>query len=246
MVTLFLAVSWFVPFLHGRIVTLFSPVVKITRQTTERVIDTFRVVRVIPDLTHENRSLLNRVHELEALSVTNNELRHENETLRNELGFIRANSASQFIPAQVISRTSSVVGQKIIINKGSNAGFNQGMAVVAQGYLVGQISDVNPDSSTVNLITSSSSIVPAILQDSRSVGLVRGGADGLVLEEIPRDVVIKPGESVVTSAIGDVIKTGLPLGSVSVVTGSKSDVFQSARIKSPIDFSRLEIVFGVK
>ncbi len=136
--------------------------------------------------------------------------------------------------------------QSLVINKGTNDGFAKGMAVVAQGFLVGRVEEALTHTSRVLLLTSSESLLPVVLQNSRSVGVLRGGASGLAIEEITRDVSISIDEAVVTSNIGDVIKSGIPVGKVTSVVAGKSDVFQSANVNSPIDLSRLEVVFGVK
>lgn len=242
---LVLTIVWLVPMAHGRVVTLVSPVIVAIRRTGESVQSTVKSVRAIPYLTKENKEVNQKILELQSVTIENEELRHENRVLRQELGFSQTETGKT-VPALVVSRTSSIVGQTIVINKGQTEGITRGMPIIAQGYLVGTVKSVTPTTSVVTLITSANSIVPVVLQQSRSVGLLRGGAQGLILEEIPRDVTLASDEALVTSPLGEVVKSGIPVGRVSVLLGSKSDVFQSARVISPIDFSRLEIVFGVK
>ncbi len=156
------------------------------------------------------------------------------------------NRSQTLIAAQVISRSSSVSQQSIIVDKGTENGFFEGMAVVAQGYLVGTVEQSFPRTSRIRLLTSVDSLIPVVLQNSRSIGLLKGGAEGLIIDEIPRDVTIQAGEAVVTSHIGDVVKSGIPIGKVAAVLTGKSDVFQTARLNPSIDLSRLEVVFGVR
>lgn len=242
---LLIVVMSFIPVVRNSILIGLSPLVAATRHTGEAVIDFAALIRAIPTLSSENGTLLGRINELQALEVKHKELAHENELLRKELSLSPAQSDT-LIAAQVISRASSVSQQQIVINKGTKDGFVKGMAVVAQGYFIGQVEEALDSTSRIDLITSVRSLVPVVLQNSRSVGLLKGGAEGLVIDEIPRDVSIGSGEALVTANLGDMVRGGLPVGSVSTVLSGQSDVFQSARIHSPIDFSRLEVVFGVK
>lgn len=235
-----------VPITRDITIHTLSPIITVARRAGDSVVNSGRLIVSIPNLAKENGRLAFRVNELTALEITNAELKHENELLRKELSLTTPQGGNELIAAQVISRTSSVSQQAIVVNKGAEDGFAKGMAVVAQGYYVGKVEEVLPRSSRITLLTSAQSMIPIVLEKSRSIGLLRGGVEGLLVDEIPRDITIEPGEAVVTAPIGDIVKSGIPVGTVSKLLSGKSDVFQSARLVSPIDLSRLEVVFGVK
>ncbi len=245
-VCLFVYGLYVVPLTRDAFIRVTGPFVMVTRQALERVADSLNVIIAIPHLAKQNGELQAQVHDLQAQLIAMQEIKHENDLLRNELKLGALDTSDTRIPAQVISRTDSVSLQVITVNKGTRDGFTKGMAVIAQGYLVGRVDEALPHSSKVTLLTSVDSLLPVVLQNSRSVGILKGGTEGIVVDQIPRDVTIAPGEAVVTSNLGQTIKSGIPVGTVSVVLTGKSDVFQSARVSSPIDLSRLEIVFGVK
>lgn len=235
----------FIPAVKNSFIKTTAMPVHFTQDLGDRVIGSVKLLLNIGTLARENGQLQSRVNELSALEITNKELTHENELLRRELQFSASQPKKGLIAAEVISRTSSTNEESILVNKGTNQGFKKGMAVIAQGYLVGTVAESLADTSRVVLITSTESLVPSVLQNSRSVGLLKGGAQGLIIDEVPRDVTMSPEEGIVTSNIGDIIKSGIPIGEIKVIISGKSDVFQSARIHSPIDFNRLEVVFGV-
>lgn len=235
-----------IPIIRDSVRIGLAPIVRTLRQSSEGTLANTSLLFKISTLVQENGQLRVKVNELSALDITNSELKHENDLLRKELSLVTPQNSSSLIAAQVISRSSSVSQQTIIINKGGNDGFVHGMPIIAQGYLVGRVDEALPHTSRVMLLSSVNSLLPVVLEDSRSVGLLKGGVGGLLLDEIPRDVSIQNGEAVVTSNIGDVVKNGIPVGRVAEVISGKSDIFQSARITSPIDLSRLEIVFGAK
>lgn len=235
-----------IPPARGLVLEAVSPVVLLLRQKGEGIIDGVKTLTLLGSLPKENGALRAKVTELSALEIQNNELRHENNLLRQELHLLSSDASKSLIAAQVVSRSVSVSQQSILVDKGTNDGFKEGMAVISQGYLVGRVVETTNTTSRIMLITSAESLLPIVLQDSRSVGLLKGGTEGLIVDEIPRDVTIKPEEAIVTSPVGDVIKSGIPVGKIQTLVSGKSDVFQSARVASPIDFSRLEVVFGVK
>jgi rod shape-determining protein MreC len=241
---IFYLLSW-IPIVRDFIRFSSTPIIRPLRHLSESIRNSVQVVFTISSVAEENGKLRAKVNELSAVSIKNAELSHENELLKRELQ-LSPQTNRNLVAAQIISRTASVSQQSVIINKGKDDGFNEGMAVVAQGYLVGRATDVLPRTSRVVLITSAESLLPVVMQKSRSIGLLKGGVEGLFVDEIPRDVIIDAGEAVVTSSIADVVPSGLPVGTVSEVVSESSNVFQTARISTPIDLSRLEIVIGVK
>jgi rod shape-determining protein MreC len=235
----------FVPIIRDFIRFTSDPIIRPIRHGAESVKNSVQLIFSISSIATENGKLRARVNELSSVSVKNNELQHENDLLKQELK-LAPQSNGTLIAAQVITRSASVTQQSIIINKGMDDGFRDGMAVVVQGYLIGRATDVLPRTSRIVLITSAESMLPVVMQKTRSIGLLRGGVEGLIVDEIPRDISIDAGESVITSSIADIVPAGLPIGTVESVVSDASDVFQTARISTPIDLGRLEIVFGVK
>jgi rod shape-determining protein MreC len=240
-----LLISTFLPPVRNIVLSSTSPVVMPLRRAIESTARSWRTLVSIPIIAKENGRLSSRVHELESVVIKNAELQHENDILRKELN-LSANPSTELIAAQVISRSVSVTQQRLLLNKGTNDGMAQGMGIIAQGFLVGYVDKAMANTAEVILVTSAEAHVPVVLQNSRSLGLMKGGAFGIVVEEIPRDVAITQGEAIVTTTTGDIIKGGIPIGTAGTVLSTQSDVFQSVRVASPIDFSRLEIVFGVK
>lgn len=244
-ITVLLLISAFTPPVRNMVLYSTSPLVMPLRRGVEAAARSWRTIGSIPTIAKENGRLQSRVHELESVTIKNAELQHENDILRKELS-LTATASTQLVAAQVISRSVSVTQQRLLLNKGTSDGMVNGMAIIAQGFLVGYVDNAMANTSEVVLVTSAEAHVPVVLQNSRSLGLMKGGAFGIVVEEIPRDIAITQGEAIVTTTTGDIIKGGIPVGTVGAILSTQSDVFQSVRIISPIDFSRLEIVFGVK
>jgi rod shape-determining protein MreC len=236
----------YIPPVKNTFILLTAPLVRAVRMSGQGAVDSIRTIAQISELARENGKLKSEINELTAQAITLKELAHENELLRKELQLTRPSSDNKLIAAHVISRTSSVSSDLLTINKGQRDGFVQGMPIMAQGFLIGRVKEVLSDTATIELITSSESLLPVVMQQSRSVGLLRGGTEGLIVDEIPRDVTFAENEAIITANLGDVVQSGIPVGTIATVLSNKSDVFQSVRVHSPIDFSRLELVFGVR
>ena len=170
----------------------------------------------------------------------------ETESLKRELGF-KTDSGFDTIPAEVSFFDPTNVRGTIIIDKGKNQGIVQDMAATSQGTLIGRVTDVYADSSKILLITDPFSSIPAQLTTVEATGLVQGQVGmGLVINEVPQETDLKKGETIVTSGLGGQYPKGLILGTVENVTKQNNSIFQSASLRTLVDFNSLERVQIIK
>jgi rod shape-determining protein MreC len=81
------------------------------------------------------------------------------------------------------------------------------------------------------------------LQKSRERGVVVGElAGGVVMQYVSQQVVIEPGEPVLTSGLGGTYPAGILIGTVSAVQKLNYEVLQQADVTPGADFTHLEIV----
>ncbi len=226
--------------------TITSPISSGLNHISSSIGGFFSDLGSIGRLSRENQSLTEKNNLLEAQIVELEEYKHENEILRKELDFIDSKKEKDMIGAKIISREVSPFLQTILIDKGQKDGIKVGSVLMSQGHLVGIVSQIFDDYSQAELITSTQTIVPVILQDSRATGLMKSQLDGLYIEDIPIDQDVKKGEAVLTSNLSENIPQDIPIGTVDEVTKYESQIFQTIKIKSPIEFSKLEFVFVTK
>lgn len=108
----------------------------------------------------------------------------------------------QVLPARVLGTDPSGLQQKIIINRGSNDGVQEGMAVTDGNYFIGQVTDVEENRSSVLLITDANASVGARMYNSRADGILYGNGrttTNLTLRHINRSVVPVESEWIMTS-----------------------------------------------
>lgn len=205
----------------------------------------FSFITSISNLKQQNEELATQIRNLEVDKSRITELENENEILKKELGFISINKDFELIPAKIIGREPTLFFDSITIDKGNTDQVKKGSPVISNGALVGQVAEVFEKEARVTLITSNNSIILAMLQTSRSKGILHGGISGLILENIIQDVAFNQDEFVVTSGL-DGMRQGILIGKVGKIQSSSSDLFKNISVEPIADLPRLEIVFVMK
>jgi rod shape-determining protein MreC len=209
--------------------------------------DLFTTFRDVRQLREENQRLQTENNQLVTENVHLKEFEAENATLRDLLKFTQNNPTYTLLAADVIGRDPSPYLGSIIISVGESNGLKPGMPVITAGSaLVGRVIQVYPRTAKVQLLMDVSSAVNALVQSSRATGLVRGQPDGsLVMDFIPLEDTIKPGDVILTSGLGGELPRALVLGSATDVIKRDIDLFQSATLKPAVDLNRLEVVLVI-
>ncbi|MFA6082598.1 MAG: rod shape-determining protein MreC [Patescibacteria group bacterium] len=241
-VLLFLPTSWSNSVRSG-IKTVITPIVEPIYQSSTYLRKISITLSGLSSLPGQNDQLSAEVSRLLVENARLQEVDHNNTVLRNELNINQTSGTRKLVEARITSRSTYVFQDKISIDVGSNNGIKVGFPVTSSGALVGRVTVVSGNQSEVELVTSSTAVTQAQLQQSRMTGIVRGGLTGLVLENIPQDTKINEGEVVQTSGLGGFLRPGLLIGTVSEVISKKNNVFQSALISPTVSISRLDTVF---
>jgi rod shape-determining protein MreC len=229
------------------ILKIFTPVGAATYTLGNKVSNLVSFFGSIKDLGKENRELKLSQDKLLMEVAKLKEVEKENNELREQLSY-QKKSSFKLIPAFVVNRDPNNLLQSISINRGEKDGVKAKAAVVAlDGILVGRVTEVYKDYSKALLVVDSHSNIPAKVQDSQADGIVLGEHGlGLLMEMIPQDKVIKRGDIVITSDLDQELPAGLLIGEIEEINNSDNELFQKARIKSPIDFKELNSVFVIK
>ena len=164
---------------------------------------------------------------------------------------INANANMRPIVCTVIGKSDSNYFSTFTINKGTNDGIEDYMAVTISGALVGYTENTHSDSATVRTIIDSNASIAAIIQSSRDQGTVRGtlGIDGKPkcrMYYLPADNLPRSGDLVVTSGVGMSFPKGIPIGVVRESTRGMQDNKQYIVIEPQVDFQHLEYVIVLR
>jgi rod shape-determining protein MreC len=205
------------------------------------------VPRDVASLRQRNVELENQVSQLQTQLIQLQQQLREAQVLYALLDFARARPENEYIAAAVIGRDPNPFLQYVIIDKGSDDGIRHGMPVVTQQGLVGRIDAVTAGASRVQLIIDVNSTVNVRLQSSQANAILTGSLTGDInLQMIPQDVVVQPGEVVLTSGLGGNYPSDVLIGQVVTVRKSETDLFQTASVQPAVNFSSLRAVLVVK
>ncbi len=203
------------------------------------------------NVADENQLMKKKITDLEGRLRQYEELRSENERFRKLLEFktgVAPVMGYDLAAAAVIGRDPGNWFGVITINKGSGDGLKPNMVVLNDQGLIGRITSVTTNTSEVLLITDPRSGVAALIQESRSPGMVEGVASSpgrVRMVHIPIGTQINRGQVVVTSGFGSLFPKGVPIGWIREADREPSGLFSSAVIVPYVDFNRLEEVMVI-
>jgi rod shape-determining protein MreC len=106
----------------------------------------------------------------------------------------------------------------VMVNAGADQGIARGQAAIAEGGLIGRLTEIGSRAARVLLITDLNSRIPVVIPTSRTSAVLAGDNSDrphLVFASEPK--AIKIGDRVVTSGEGGVFPPGLPVGVVAAL-----------------------------
>jgi rod shape-determining protein MreC len=194
----------------------------------------------------ENTVLREENEHLRVQALQAGETREENVRLRRLL-VLRDRLPLATVSGEVIGREAGGWVRSLTVNRGRGDGIAQQTPVIVPDGLVGRVVQVHRAAAVVQLLNDPASTVGAVVQRTRTAGLVEGDAGGTVrFKFMARDgASVTPGDLVVTSGLGTTFPKGLPVGRVVKVEDKGSALFHFAVLAPAVDFSRVEEVLLV-
>jgi len=186
------------------------------------------VIKENEELKKENKILLGKIAELEAL-------KRENDFLRNELK-VAPRLSGKLLMAEIFSIQKNGLYSTILINKGKNDGIEKAMPVVASGnILAGTVGEVFDKSALVLLVDDPRSVISVRFLESGILAEAEGNLGNLKINQVGYQEEIKEGDMIVTSGLDGLMKS-LPVGKV-VKVGSGGGLFREVIAKPLFDLS---------
>lgn len=149
-----------------------------------------------------------------------------------------------FIPAEVISNSTNMLNNYLIINKGSKDGVRSEMGVISKNGIIGIVSNTSDRFSRIESFLSVGRSVSAKVIPSNSYGnIVWDGKSPkyAILNEIPHHIEVNVGDTVVTSGFSTMYPKNIPIGEIEshVKKGSHHHII----VRLFIDYSSLKYVY---
>ena len=228
-----------------------SPVQSFFAGLTESVAGYFRSMKLRANIENEYNALRAENEQLVYKAMLADELQQTLSQYEDLSDEIAANANMQPIVCTVIGKSDSNYFSTFTINKGSDDGLENYMAVTISGALVGYTESVQPSVSTVRTIIDSEASIAALISSSRDQGTVRGtlGIDGTPMCRmyyLPDDNLPRPGDRVVTSGVGMSFPKGIPIGTVRESTRGMDSNKQYIVLEPLADFQHLEYVIVLR
>ena len=152
------------------------------------------------------------------------ELLRENNELRELLAFRQRHADHEYEEATVIGRSNNNWSMSFTISKGyanSDKEIARGNSVISHsGVLIGQITDVGATTSTAVSVLDTTFSAGAYVGEGGDVSVTAKGdftlmgSGLLMLDHFSEDLIILPGDSVVTSGASNIFPVGLVIGEV--------------------------------
>jgi rod shape-determining protein MreC len=227
---------------------VFAPFAVNASGMADSVGEFWRTVQSIGILSRTATLQAEEIERLKFELVRMQELEIENEDLRKLLGFKEGNPNLRLTPVHAVGTDPTGLLNAVILDKGSNEGIREDMAVITWRGLVGRIIDVSPTMSSMLLITDINSSIAGRVQtpESRAVGVVAGRKEGgLIMRHILQQETIQTGDLVISSGVGGTIPSGIPVGKVVRVQKRNVEMFQEAILEPAADTNKLERLYVV-
>lgn len=214
------------------------------------VLDQLSAFENIRDLQTKNEELQKKVNELTMQNRALQQDRYELDRLRELYNLSEKYSDYPTVGARVIGKGAGNWFRVFLIDKGSDDGIEENMNVIADGALVGIVTEVGKSWSKVKSIIDDTSSVSAMFIDSQDTCMVKGSqknieSDYIDVAYISKDAKIKEGAELVTSNISSKYLEGISIGHVSDIKLDNTKLTKTAKLTPIVDFKHLQEVLVI-
>ena len=199
------------------------------------------------------------------LKAVNDSLATQNAQLLNQLpeDFASPDSSSRIIKdsagkrqylymsARVVNNSVNSLSNYITLYRGMDEGVEAGMGVVGPQGIVGIVRKASKHYAVVMSMLHKDTRISAQLKNTGNFGSVKWDISGLnpdegILTDIPKNVPVHKGDSVVTSGFSAIFPQGLLIGYVNKISEVSSSNFHSIGIRFATRFQELQYVYVIK
>ena len=198
----------------------------------------------------KNKKLQSQIDKLSAENKLLQQDKYELENFRKLFDLDQQYAGYPKVAARVISSDPDNWYNTFIIDKGSKNGLKKNMNVMANGGLVGIITEVNKSYSKVRSIIDDNSNISGTVLGSSENCIVSGNLklinNGVIeVSGINGDAKIEDGAEVVTSQISDKYLPGILIGYLKDLKKDSSNITQTGYLSPVVDFSSLDMVLVI-
>lgn len=232
---------------------IFVPMQQGINATGSWIFNTANDFKTLSQVLAENEKLKEQNAELtNQLTIAKIE-QYELENLRELFNLSEKYPTYEKVAANVIAKDSGNWFYSFTINRGENDGITAGMNVIADGGLVGIVTDVGPNYAKVRSIIDDannvSAMVPSTGDNFNVSGNLKTMNEAMVItfsELRDSENMVKVGDPVITSYVSDQYHQGILIGYISSIENGPNKLTKIGTITPVADFEHLEDVLVIK
>jgi rod shape-determining protein MreC len=230
--------------------TVVSPIGRAVNAIADPVNDWWSGVSDSTRLKRENRSLRRQIAELRGRQQDAETALSANAKLRKVLGLaqsLQSNAAP--VPARVVDRSPGNFESTITLDRGTEAGIEEDMAVLAPDGVVGHVVSSWRGGCTVRILTDPDSAIAVRTVEQPGIGIAQGriGSEELTVADFDATADVHRGNMVVTSDLANsVYPPDLAVGTVTHVDKQTAGLGLVVRIRPYVDFDALDYVLVLR
>ena len=227
--------------LESLVLRALGPIVHATTLARDGVTGIFDSFRLAGTLREENSRLRQNLEATQRALVRLHGVEEELAKLSRISGYSRPESGRFFVADVVYVERASWLRTLVLYTGQAKPSRNQ--PVLTASGLVGRIVVPAEPYAKVLLLTDRSASVSAMIRRTRRRGMIRGrGEESLLLDNIPLQEEVHPGDEIVTAGIDGVFPRGIPIGVVTSVEPGP-ELFHRIRVQPHIDLAILDQVY---
>lgn len=204
------------------------------------------------ELKEENTSLKKQVNELtqqlNSVQLQQSELKN----LENLYQLDQQYTGYKKTGARIIAKGTSNFFDTFTIDKGSSSGIKKDMNVIAEGGLVGIVTETGKNYAIVKAVIDDTSNVSAMSLNTGNLCIVSGNLQTMnkkneidIQNLEDKDNKISQGEPMVTSNVSSKYLPGILIGYVSDLKNDSNDLTKSGTLTPAVDFKHLQSVLVI-
>lgn len=210
-------------------------------------------IKTKSNLYKKYQKLEKQLSDYEDIKVMNTNLNNTINELKKVLEINNTLEEKTYLNATVINRNVGQWYETITIDKGTNHGIINDLAVINSDGLIGKVIETSLTTSKIKLITSSdiyNKISVKILNENESYYGILSSYDEknkvFKVEGVDNTADIKEGMLVTTSGLSDIFPGGILIGKVSEITTDHFELAKIIKVKTDINFNNISFVTILK
>lgn len=224
-----------VSIVNNAVIRVSGPIMQVVEFPARIIHNVYTYIRDISNVYSDNRALRFENKQMMVLQNKVRTLEVENQLLERLLNYVPPADAS-FMSAKIIAESGDNFTHTLLVYIGDEA-VRKGQIVLGEESVIGRIDRVSGKYAKIILVTDINSKIPVVIERTRARGILSGNnTDKPQLIFIRDTSDIQEGDVVVTSGVGGMFPSGLPVGFISSV---KNGIIE---IETMADISRVEYV----